>query len=261
MSLLYEERKKIILEQLQKNEAVKVNEMAEALHVSTETIRRDLERLEQEGKLKKVYGGAIMSRSDSSELPFDLKTKINAREKAAIGKYAADLIRDGDTIMIGNGTTTIEVIRHLQNRENVTLVTHSAPAMLLAMEVFKGRIIFIGGEINLEQKSAGGPLAEMMLSQLRVNKAFISAGGISLNDGITDYELNEANISRKMMERADEAIILADHSKFGRTTFSNICPLHDVYTIITDGGCPDEWKKYLADRDIELHIANEEESG
>jgi len=258
MSLSFEKRKKKIMDQLNREGRVEVQALADELAVSTETIRRDLERLDQEGKLKKVYGGAVKVRSDALELPFDKKTLINAKEKAAIGKRAAALVEDGDTIMIGNGTSTLEVVRNLADRPNVTIVTHSTPVLLLAMEMFPGRTIFVGGEVNRHQQSVSGPLAELVLNRLRVNKAFISAGGVSLVDGITDYELSEAHISRLMMERADEAIILADHSKLGKTTFANICSLDEVYTIITDHKCPEEWKRYMAERDIELIVAEEE---
>jgi DeoR/GlpR family transcriptional regulator of sugar metabolism len=259
MSLSFEKRKKKILEYLGKEGKVEVLILAEEFDVTTETIRRDLERLDSEGRLKKVYGGAVKVRADSSELPFDQKTLINVKEKAAIGKYAASMIKNGDTVMLGNGTTTIEIIRNLQDHTDVTIVTHSTPTMLLAMEIFPGRIIFIGGEVNKHQKTTSGPLAELMLNQLRVNKAFISAGGISLLDGITDYELSEANVSRKMMERADETIILADSSKFGKPTFANVCSLDDVYEIITDRNCSEEWKQYMKDRDIGILIADEED--
>lgn len=259
MSLSFEKRKKKILEFLSKDGKVEVPLLAETFNVSTETVRRDLERLNNDGKLKRVYGGAVKVRSDSLELPFDEKTLVHAKEKAAIGKYAASLINNGDTVMLGNGTTTIEIIRNLKDRRNVTLVTHSTPTLLLAMEMFPGPIIFIGGEVNRHQKTMSGPLAEMMLNLLRVNKAFLSTGGISLADGVTDYELSEANISRKMMDRADEVIFLADSSKFGKMTFANICSLDDVYTVITDSRCSEEWKGYMADRDITLLIADEED--
>ncbi|MCQ6561838.1 DeoR/GlpR family DNA-binding transcription regulator [Paenibacillus mendelii] len=259
MSLSFEKRKKKIMEYLNKEGRVEVLVLADEFSVSTETIRRDLERLDSEGKLKKVYGGAVKVRADSLELPFDEKTRLHAKEKAAIGKYAASMVKNGDTIMLGNGTTTMEIIRNLRDHKDVTIVTHSTPTMLLAIEIFSGKIIFVGGEVNPRQKSTEGPLAELMLNQLRVNKTFLSPGGISLLDGLTDYELSEANISRKMMERADEIVIIADSSKFGRTTFANVCSLDDVYTVITDRQCTEEWQQYLADRDITVWIANEED--
>ncbi|WP_054955190.1 DeoR/GlpR family DNA-binding transcription regulator [Paenibacillus dakarensis] len=260
MSLSFEKRRKKILENLGREDRVEVPVLAEEFHVSTETIRRDLERLDREGKLKKVYGGAVKVRSDSLELPFEEKTQLYAKEKAAIGRFAASMVEDGDTLMLGSGTTTIEIIRNLTNCRDVTIVTHSTPTMLLAMEIFPGKIIFIGGEVNKRQKSMSGPLAELMLKQLRVNKAFISVGGLSIAEGITDYELSEVNISRKMMERADECVILADSSKFGKATFANVCSLDEVYAIITDRQVSQEWRQYLAEKDIALWIADEEDN-
>ncbi|CAM4104768.1 DeoR/GlpR family DNA-binding transcription regulator [Paenibacillus alkaliterrae] len=255
MSLTFEERKKTILERLAREERVQVVALSTDLNVSPETIRRDLDRLEKEGRLKKVYGGAVSAGMDSSEPPFLHRTQMNPAEKSSIGQLAASLVKDGETIMIDNGTTTVEVIRYLRDRSDITIVTHSVPALLLAMEVFKGRIIFAGGEVNSIQQSTTGTLAESMLQQFKVHKVFISVGGISLVEGITDYDLNEAGMSRKMMERAEEAIVLADHSKFGKTTFARISSLQDVSMIISDRGCPAEWVEHLKEREIELLIA------
>jgi DeoR/GlpR family transcriptional regulator of sugar metabolism len=260
MSLSFEERKKKILEILSRDEKVQVHVLADELNVSTETIRRDFERLEKEGKLKKVYGGAVKARLDSWEPPFIQRTQINAAEKAAIGKLAASLVEDNDTILLDNGTTTLEMLSYLSEHRNVTIVTHSVQILFRAMEVFPGRVISIGGEVNTLQQSVTGPLAEMMLDQLTVNKAFITVGGVSLDEGLTDYDLGEASISRKMMDRAEETIVLADHSKFGKATFAKIAALSDVFKIVTDHNCPKEWIRNLSNREIEVLIADEEES-
>lgn len=256
MSLSYEERKETILKTLEVKGKVRVQEMAEVLRVSSETIRRDLEKLEKEGALKKVYGGAVKSKLNLGELPFEQKVTINQREKRAICRAAASLVEQDDIIMIGHGTTVLEIVYFLSDKQNVTIVTPSIPVLLLAMEVFKGKIIFIGGELEREQKLMYGPLSERMLEQIKVNKAFIAAAGISYTDGITDYDLHGANISRKMMERAEEAIVLADHTRFGKTAFAHICRLTDPSMIITDQGCSDEWKKILSEMEVEFLITN-----
>ncbi|KIL39785.1 DeoR faimly transcriptional regulator [Gordoniibacillus kamchatkensis] len=261
MSLTFEERKKTILEQLLRDEKVQVFGLAERLAVSPETIRRDLDRLEKEGMLKKVYGGAVKTGTHIWEPPFSQRTQINKAEKEAIGKLAASLVKENETVMIDNGTTTMEVIRHLQGRSDVTIVTHSVPVMLLALETFKGDNHFAGGEINAALQSAGGALAEQTLQQFKVHKAFISVGGVSLVDGITDYDLHEASISRKMIERAEEAIVLADHSKFGVSTFCRISSLQDVSMIVTDRGCPEELVRQFREKSIELLIAEQEGNG
>lgn len=257
MSLSFEERKLTILEALNKEEKVQVRGLANQLEVSDETIRRDLDRLEKEGILKKVYGGAVKTKSQFWELPFDEKTTIHKREKQSICKAAADLVEDGDIIMIGNGTTPLDIVPYLADKTNITLITHSIPVMLLAIENFKGRMIFTGGEFERNQKYTSGPLSERMLEMMKANKAFICAGGISTVNGITDYDISGSSVSRKMMERADEVIILGDHSKFGQTTFAHMCSLSEVSKIITDKSCSEEWKQILAKQEIELLIAED----
>ncbi|OOC63969.1 DeoR/GlpR family DNA-binding transcription regulator [Paenibacillus ihbetae] len=252
MSVTFEDRRQKILHQLELEGKVKVHALAMQLDVSAETVRRDLDRLEKEGRLRKVYGGAVKSRSGQIEPSFLSRSQTHTEEKAAIGKLAASLVKDGETILLDNGTTTIEVMRYLQDRAHVTVITHSVPILNLAMEIFQGKIIFIGGNMDRTKQAATGPLTEMLLEQFKVNKAFISVGGISLTDGITDYDLDEAYISRKMLERAEEGIVLADHSKLGVTTFSKLAGLEDISMIITDPGCPQEWVDNLAARGIEV---------
>jgi DeoR/GlpR family transcriptional regulator of sugar metabolism len=256
MSLSFEERKKTILETLEKEERVQVKVLANFLQVSDETIRRDLDRLEKDGIVKKVYGGAIKSAVHQWELPFDQKKTMNKMEKRAICQTASSLVEDGDIIMIGNGTTPLDMVQYLAEKD-ITLITHSVPVMLLAMEGFNGRVIFVGGEFERNQQYTSGPLSERTLELMKANKAFIAAGGISVGNGITDYDITGSSISRKMMERAEEVIILADHTKFGKTTFAHMCSLTDVSMIITDNHCYEDWKKILAEKNIELIIANE----
>lgn len=245
MSLTYEERKHTILAQLATQGKVQVQTLAQLFQVSTETIRRDLDRLEKEGELRKVYGGAVRVRSGMVEAPFQKRSQLQLQEKQAIGAAAAALVEDGETIMLDNGTTTLEIMRQLQHRSHVTVITNSVPILTVALESFAGKIIFAGGEIHTAVLASTGPAAHEMLNQFRVNKAFISAGGVSFTDGITDYVLEEAMISRKMMERAEEAILVADHTKFGRSTFARIAPVEHISMVITDSGCPSEWIESL----------------
>lgn len=174
-------------------------------------------------------------------------------EKVAIGKLAASLVNDG--IMLDNGTTTIEILPHLKDHTNLTLITHSVPVLTLAMKMFKGKIIFVGGGINVEYQAATGSLTDQLLDQFKVNKAFISVGGISLADGMTDFHLAEAIISRKMMQRAEEAILVADHSKFGMSTFARVSKLEEISMLITDQGCPKEWIDRVEALGIEVFIS------
>ncbi|MEC0230413.1 DeoR/GlpR family DNA-binding transcription regulator [Paenibacillus alba] len=255
MSLTFEDRRMTILNQLEMEGKVQVHHLSELLAVSTETVRRDLDRLEKEGKLRKVYGGAVKMRMELVEPPFLKRAQMMRPEKMAIGKLAASLVQDGETIMLDNGTTTIEMLPYLKDRTNVTIITHSIPILNLAMETFRGRIIFAGGEVNAEYKAVSGVLTDQTLDQFKVNKAFVSVGGISLADGITDFHLGEAVISRKMMQRAEEAIVLTDHTKFGMATFARVSKLEDISMLITDAGCPKEWIDTIEALGIEVLIS------
>lgn len=252
MSLTYEERRHTILSQLDLEGKVQVHFLAERFAVTTETIRRDLDRLEKEGRLRKVYGGAVRIRSGNNEPTFMKRSQMNLLDKQAIGRLAASLIQDGETVILDNGTTTLEIMRQLKDRAHVTVITNSVPVMNCALEQFQGKIIFAGGEVNAAYQAAVGITAHELLDQFKVNKAFISAGGLSLSEGITDYHLEEALISRKMMERAEESILVADHSKFGVTTFAQIAPMEHISMVLTDSGCSREWKDAFARMDIEL---------
>ncbi|MFC7679011.1 DeoR/GlpR family DNA-binding transcription regulator [Paenibacillus sp. GCM10028914] len=252
MSLTYEERRQTILAQLSTEGKVQVHALANIFNVSTETIRRDLDRLEKEGRLRKVYGGAVQTRSEWIEPTFLKRSEMYRSEKQAIGKLAASLVKEGETVILDNGTTTLEIMRHLKDRADVTVITNSVPILACALEEFKGRIIFAGGEVNINYQAATGAIAHQMLDQFKVNKAFISAGGISLSEGITEYNLDEALLSRKMMLRTEEAILVADHSKFGVTTFAQIAPIEQISMIITDSGCTEEWVEALNKLDVEV---------
>lgn len=252
MSLTYEERKHTILTRLAIEGKVQVQTLAQLFQVSTETIRRDLDRLEKEGELRKVYGGAVRVRAGMNEAPFQKRSQLQSAEKQAIGRAAAALIEDGETVLLDNGTTTLEIMRELRARSQVTVITNSVPILNCALEQFAGKIIFAGGDIQPAVQASTGPIAHELLNQFKVNKAFISAGGISLTDGITDYLLEEARISRTMMERAEETILVADHTKFGRSTFARIAPLESISIVVTDKCCPADWLQALQQLEIDV---------
>lgn len=256
MSLTYEERRQTILAQLSTEGKVQVHALAEIFNVSTETIRRDLDRLEKEGRLRKVYGGAVQTRSEWIEPTFIKRSEMYRSEKQSIGKLAASLVKEGETVILDNGTTTLEIMRHLKDRADITVITNSVPILACALEDFQGKIIFAGGEVNMNYQAATGAIAHQMLDQFKVNKAFISAGGISLSEGITEYNVDEALLSRKMMQRTEEAILVADHSKFGVTTFAHIAPIEQISMIVTDSGCAEEWVEALNKLDVEVLLGD-----
>ena len=182
---------------------------------------------------------------------------MNYKEKLAICEKAATLVSQGETIMLGSGTTTLHMLRYLRNRPDVTIVTHDFRVAALAIETFPGKLVFAGGEVRPQMQVTFGHHTIAMLQQFKVHKCFISVSGISLAEGITDYDIDEVHVSQVMIERAQEAVILADHSKFGKTTFARICDLRQVSVIVTDKQCPQEWGPLLDQQGIRLLTANE----
>ncbi|WP_338042316.1 DeoR/GlpR family DNA-binding transcription regulator [Paenibacillus alba] len=250
LSLLAQERKDLILQTLYREGKVKVLPMAEQLGVSSETIRRDLDVLEVEGKLHRVYGGAVRSGYEHGEPSFQQRTELYADAKQRIGIRAAELIEDGDTIALDVGTTMMELARSIQGKKNITILTNSLPIASYLSEAlnnnrFTGKVFMLGGQLNPEQQSITGPLCEQMMGQFYLNKAYLSIGGLSLTSGVTDYDLNETFISKLFAKSAREVIVLADQSKIGVQAFTQIIPLEDVDIVVSDQEHPRDWKDLL----------------
>lgn len=224
--------------------------LAKRFQVSNETVRRDLEALVKSNKLKRVYGGAVKTSYSEGEPPYQQRQIINFEAKQAIGKEASLLINDGDTIFLDTGTTILELARSIQGVKGLTILTNSLPTANLIKEslfqrVFTGKLIILGGEVSTDQQSISGYLCEEMLRKFYVDKAFISVGGVSIQTGISDYDLNESKVSEIALSMSKEVIILADQNKIGVQSFSSISPLDKVNVIISDKNPPSAWNKAL----------------
>ncbi|WP_019242523.1 MULTISPECIES: DeoR/GlpR family DNA-binding transcription regulator [Bacillus] len=259
MSVAGEERKKKILEILDVQGKVKVNELAEKLEVSTETIRRYLEELDKEEKLKKVYGGAVKVSFFKSEPSAIEREIIRVNEKERIGKEAVNLINDHDIIAIDDGSTTVQLAKHLINKTNITVITNSVTALTVLIDhhyqqLFTGKIIFLGGEINSTHYRTTGSITLQMLDDYYVDKYFITVDGISVERGITSFDSSKGIFTRKMMKHANQTIILADHTKIGQDTHYRICNLDEVDTIICDQSFPENWTSIVEKADVKWII-------
>ncbi|WP_239616265.1 DeoR/GlpR family DNA-binding transcription regulator [Cohnella mopanensis] len=256
MSVSSEQRKRSILEQLRQEGQVKVQELSLQCGVSEETIRRDLVQLEKEGQVKRVYGGAVGTKQANFEPPYLLRQKVRAEEKAKIGMRAAELINSGDTVVIDVGTTTLELAKAISGKERLTVLTNSIAVAYHLMESviegrFSGKIIVIGGQLNPEQQSLSGALGERVMEQFRVDKAFISIGGISVQRGASDYDLDETMLSRKMVAAASQTIVLADDSKLDKEAFVELAPIRRIDTIVSNVAPPKEWMPALKSHRIQ----------
>ncbi|OIK12845.1 transcriptional regulator [Bacillus sp. MUM 116] len=252
MSVVLNERQQYILEQLDRDKKVLVATLAGELGVAPETIRRDLDTLEKEKKLKRVHGGAIKYHQNNQEPHFVKKMKVKTKAKEAIGRKAAEFIEDGDTVMIDVGTTTIHLAKAISGVKDVTIVTNSLAAAeelntRLENQEFDGKIIVLGGVTNPTQKSIVGALTCNMLKGFRFDKLFLSCGGFTVED-VSDYDFEECLVSTTMIERANQVFLLADATKMAHESFYQICSLSRVDRIICDEEIPATWKQNGLDK-------------
>jgi DeoR/GlpR family transcriptional regulator of sugar metabolism len=260
MSVFPEERKNEILKELNIMGKVKVMELVDQFNVSEETIRRDLMILEEKRLLKRVYGGAIKTVFEFEEPPFTQRTTVNQEAKVKVGKKAVELISNGDVIAIDVGTTMLEFSKCIENKKDITILTNSLPVSSVLTEKlnqnkFTGQILLLGGQIDPKHQSISGSLTEQMLSQFNIDKAFISAGGVSIQSGVSNYHLHETLVSRKMVEVSKQVILLTDYSKIGVETFSKVCPLEKVDVIVSEQPFPEEWRNHSKLEEINWNLA------
>lgn len=229
-----EERQGKIAEALEMNGSIRVNELSEYFNVSEATIRRDLQDMEEKRLLKRTHGGAVKFDITNFEPSFlDKKTEKN-NEKLAIGKMAASMIKDGDTIILDSGTTTLEIAKNIK-AENLTVITNSIDIAAELINKEKIEIIVTGGILRNSTRAMVGHICENTYNNFRVDKAFIGANGISIEEGITTPNFTEAQAKKVMIECANKVIVTADNSKFDKVCFSLICPIDKVTSIVTSG--------------------------
>jgi DeoR/GlpR family transcriptional regulator of sugar metabolism len=257
------ERRNDIVEKIRKFKTVKVQDLMSEYHVSIETIRRDLEFLEELGHLQRVYGGAVAQGYYSRTEPEHKDREMtNSREKKAIGKKAASLISNGDSIFIDYGTTTIEMVRQLGDKKNLTILTNAVMVAqeltLIAQNTSGWKIILLGGEIRENELTVSGALTDSNLKNFYVAKTVIGIGGIDLEAGVTNYYFQEASTHRLAIERANTVIGLADYRKFGVTTLNQICPADKLDILVTDWMVPEAVLDQYRGLGISVYAAQEQ---
>ncbi|MCT4584538.1 MAG: DeoR/GlpR family DNA-binding transcription regulator [Peptostreptococcaceae bacterium] len=248
--MLTQERQELILQKLQEEKTIKISEIVEITNSSESTIRRDLTQLEKESKLRRIHGGATLIDSKIEELSFNEKMVFNKEQKIKIAKYAASLIKDGDCIYLDAGTTTFEMIQYI-NSKNIVIVTNGLKHIDAIVEKDIEAYI-IGGFVKNSTKAVIGINALKDLKNYRFDKVFLGMNGIDLKNGFTTPDSNEAYLKKLAMDLGLETYVLADKSKFNRTTFVKVADLYEA-TIILDEEVFN-MDKYLNETNIKVVI-------
>lgn len=229
--MITEQRHMLIMDELKKIGIVKVSDLVEKLNTSESTIRRDLSYLESLNYIKRVHGGAVLTKNKNIEQSYNDKKSQNLFEKDTIAKYAASLIENGDSIYIDSGTTTYEMIKYINN-ENIVVVTNGLSHVDALIERNINCYI-LGGKIKNKTKAVVGYEALNYLQKYRFDKCFIGTNGIHINQGFTTPDPEEASIKEKAIEFSKEAFVITDESKFGEVSFVKFADI-DRATIITN---------------------------
>lgn len=260
----YERKKRIQhLENLliQKVE-LSVKELAETLEVSEMTVRRDLDVLEEQGKIRRTHGGAVLvDPNTNANQPYILgeQTTKNAREKNLIGIKAASLVQPHDTIFLDSGSTTPFIAKHLSAELPLTVLCYTLTNALEFYPRQQANLILLGGFFHRDSNIFHSAENQALINKTRADRAFISTAGIDSELGLTTYFYYEAEIKREMIRSAREIVLVADSTKFGQISVTHFAGLDQVDLIITDNGISDECREILSNQDIQLMIADEDE--
>ena len=247
-------RRKKILDKLNIYDKIYVTALAEELQVTTETIRRDLDYLDSNRLLKKVFGGAVKLKDTNLELSYEKRSKYKSEEKRLIASNAAEMIDDNDSVAILGGSTTEQMVPFLLKKNNLTVITNSITianklTIYQGTSQFNGQILLLGGKTNPSTMAASGYFTEQFLSSLSFNKAFLSCGGFSF-DSISTYMAEHIRLSQILLEKADVSILLADSSKLNVKNLYKFANLKDIDVLVTNVEMPKEWNRYSND----LHL-------
>lgn len=245
------DRRVKILDMINSKGQVTVNELSGIFSVSEVTIRNDLSHLEKKGLLIKTRGGGLKTQRVGIDQHLNEKARINSKEKLAIGKKAAELINDNDTIILDSGTTTVEIAKNINGIKNLTVITNALniASQLIHDEI---KVILLGGILRISSLSLIGPIGENSIKNFYCDKCFLGVDGIDSQTGIFTPNLEEANLNRLMIEGSKEVIIVTDSSKFKRKSFVHIAPISKVNTIITDSKIPEDEFKNLQNKGIKV---------
>ena len=257
--LLSEERRSRILQELQNHGQVTATELSKTFAVSEITIRRDLRELADDGSLRRIYGGAVTVHPEQTEPPVVQRISYNEEYKKLIGRAAAELIHDGDSVFIGSGSTTTYVARNLVGKEKITVVTNALNIGIELAMAEEITVIIIGGLMRPSELSMVGHIAEKALQEVRLDKIILGIPAIHFEKGLTNDYLPEVMTDRTLIGMANEVILVADHTKFEKVCSAYLAPITAVSTLVTDYLTDKKYLDQIKDLGITVVVADNEE--
>lgn len=251
------ERQEAILRRLGDQQRILVPEICEAFAVSEATARRDLEALASQGLIQRVHGGALSIRKASPESPMLVRSQEQAREKRWIGRAAATLVQDGETVFLGSGTTVLEAARALRDRPSLTVITNSLPVLNLLAGLPGITLIGLGGSLRDSEYSLIGHITEQALAEVRADRVIMGIRAVSLEHGLTNDYLPETLTDRAILRVGGQVIILADHTKCGAVAAAFVASISAMHVLVTDKRTPSDFREVLTASGVKVVIGRE----
>ncbi|MCR4431545.1 MAG: DeoR/GlpR family DNA-binding transcription regulator [Tepidanaerobacteraceae bacterium] len=250
------ERQNKIKEILFKEKRVDVSQLSEMFDVTEVTIRRDLDKLEQEGFLIKIYGGAVLNEDILQKNVLEEAESETPEDKKMIGSIAAQMIENGEAVFLGYGTTCLEIAKKIKDKK-ITVVTNDLAIALELKDSLGVKVIVTGGDLVPSTSMLVGRFAHQALYGIYINKAFIGVKGVNFDSGYTLDRYEEAMFIQEVAKISKEIIIVADHTKFYKTAFAKLGDLTMAKKIITNKEIPSEFKSFFFEHAVKLYTTYE----
>ena len=249
------ERQKQILSLLSQQGRMSVADIVSQFSISEATARRDLETLSSQGKAQRVHGGVIAIEQAPPELPILEREIEQSEEKALIGRAAAKLVRNGETLFLGSGTTVLEIARNIRDHKNLTVITNSLPVLNILAGQKEITVVSLGGMLRDSELSFIGHITEQALVEIRADKVFMGTRGVSLEHGLTNDYLQETLTDRAILKCGREVIIVADHTKVNRVATVLLAPLNSIHMFVTDSKADKKFVQALKRQGVQVVTA------
>lgn len=255
-------RRQEIASYVEQRGGARVGDLAKTFEVSAATVRRDLAQLARQGLIERAHGGAAPRGNGRApgvpEPPILSRSAMQVREKRAIGRVAARHVEDGDVVVISGGSTTAEMVPHVANRRNLTVITNSLNIASLLAAHPQITAVIVGGTLRHSEMSMLGALTEDALRNLRADKLFMGSPAVHPEHGFSADDMTEVQSDRSIMAIAGEITVLADHTKFGRIATLRQAQITGVRRLVTDAGTPKATVEAIQDQGVEVEIAGYE---
>ena len=247
------ERRQEIIALLKTKKSASVSELSKQFYIGEATIRRDLEKLERMGLLRRTYGGAVILEGLDSEIPLSVREDEQRGAKHIIGQTASTLVQDGDIIVMDSSSTVLKMVPFLKGKIDLTVITNGAKTAIALGELLHPKVYCTGGKLRENSLSYIGELSRKCIEGFLADTLFFSCRSISIERGLSDIDEEEAELRRIMIKNCRKVVLLCDNTKFDKNSFANIGSFDKINSVITDKRPSSQWMDFFKDKGIQLY--------